>query len=333
MSATELVCAAAVATVCVFNFVFGPLSLIAAGADGKFGHHTRKTPTPTLLARVQGAWKRLIAVPAPLAWACMELPAFATFALFTFCSTALDRGDMSATTATVQPLVDQAAAIVPLWAAPHRNPLVLLFGLHYFHRAIIFPLRIALGSAGQAAPYPLYTVPMASFYCAVNGLAQCAAAFGPTVASPYRAAAPVFAFLFVLCAWWNWVADAYLLLLVERRRNATTPADAGYAIPMETEAEVRALPSRYRGAVAAVFKRVDMAHYFFEISEWWCYALGSALAASRTGTALDWAPVVFALGTTVMLTGRGLPRHWWYQRTFGPRYTRLNRRGVIPFLC
>jgi hypothetical protein len=323
----------AAAFVFTFGVVMGPMAAIAAGSDGKFGMNTAASPALGVFARALRAVEHIQRIPAPLTWFCMEFPAFAAFMLFNFCPVTVALDDTT-TTLTAHVLTaaahSEAGTILAPLSGIWRNPATILFAAHYFHRSIIFPLRIWAGTAGQAAPFPSYAVIMGSVFCSVNGLAQNGAA--SSVTKTLYEVVPgnllPYAILFVACMWWNAAADAYLLYLKRMSK--------GYAIPMESEVESRRLPARFRGAVGAMFRRVDFPHYFFEICEWCVFFCASVhLSLGRPPLLRNitiWSAGAFAFTSVCILLGKGLPRHLWYINTFGGRYQKLGRKALIPFI-
>jgi protein-S-isoprenylcysteine O-methyltransferase Ste14 len=207
-------------------------------------------------------------VPAPVGWFLMELPAVLVPAVL------FAVGDRRGPTAIV---------------------FLLLWEIHYVHRAIVYPLR----RRGGGRRMPLSVMGMAFLFNVVNGYlnGRYLFALGPyyppswLVDERFLAGAA----LFVVGLSVNLHADGVLLHL-QRRRD-------GYAIP--------------RGGL---YRFVSCPNYLGEIVEWagWAVATWSLPGLS------------FAAWTTANLAPRALAHHRWYRERF-PDYP-PERRALVPFL-
>ena len=182
----------------------------------------------------------------------------------------------------------------------HHSPAELLLGAlwlgHYFHRAILFPLRMKM----SARPTPLVICLMAVIFNLGNAYLNSRWLY--TLSPGYPDAwlrDPRFLggiALFVIGFAINYRADRTLAGL---RKGS----DGGYQIP--------------RGGL---YELISCPNYFGEMLEW----SGFALAAwSLPG-------LTFALWTAANLAPRAITHHRWYRETF-PDYPR-RRRALIPFV-
>jgi hypothetical protein len=203
-------------------------------------------------------------------------------------------------------IMESPSALVPLlcWvlgehrADPARLSLLLLWELHYVHRAFVFPFRLRAG----ARRMPI-SIPAAAFaFTLVNGYLNGRWLF--TFAPPGQygvawLADPRFvlgAALFLAGYLINQHADKVLLDL---RR----PGETGYKIP--------------RGGL---YRLVSCPNYLGEIVEWSGFALASW---SLPG-------LCFAIWTVANLLPRAVAHHRWYRETF-PEYP-AERRALIPYV-
>jgi len=222
-----------------------------------------------------GRYSSLSAMPlinAKLSWIIMEVP---SLILSSYCFLVL--GD----TAHFQ--------------SPANWILFLLFTVHYFHRAVIYPLRT------KSKPLPIL-IPISSlFFTAFNGYLQGRALghYAPAYPKEYLFDVRflVGVILFIAGFGINYHSDAVL-------RNLRKPGETlEYKIP-------------YGGA----FNFVTAANYFGEIVEWGGFAL-----ACWTVNAF-----AFFLFTTLYLSARARHHHIWYLKKFD-NYPK-NRKIVIPLI-
>jgi 3-oxo-5-alpha-steroid 4-dehydrogenase 1 len=211
-------------------------------------------------------------LPAKLAWVLMELP---------------------------------AAAVMPacfFWAWPSVPPVawvfLLLWEMHYLHRAFVFPMRLAAGSRPMPVVVVLSGIAFNLFNGYLNGRGL--TVFGERLPLQWLMDTRFLGglALFLLGMFINRQADRVLL---ELRRS--TSASGEYLIP-------------YGG----LYRLVSCPNYLGEMLEW----LGWAVLT------WSWAGFGFFVWTTANLLPRALAHHAWYREKF-PDYPR-RRRAVIPFV-
>jgi protein-S-isoprenylcysteine O-methyltransferase Ste14 len=174
--------------------------------------------------------------------------------------------------------------------------LLVMWEIHYLHRAIVYPLRLR----GRDKSMPLVIVASGFFFNLVNGylngrgITAFAPAYGVRWLSDPRFLVGVA--LFFTGFFINLRSDAILL-------NLRKPGETGYQIP-------------YGG----LYRFISSPNYFGEIVEW----TGWALACWSLG------PASFAVWTFANLMPRAVAHHRWYRRTF-PEYPQ-ERRAIIPFV-
>lgn len=204
-----------------------------------------------------------------LAWWIMEVPASLGFALFFFAG-------------------EHSREPVPL-------ALFLLWQLHYFDRAFLYPLRIRVGRRTT----PLATVASGFAYNCINAFLNGTSLSAVTRYEPSWFGDPRFLLgVALFLAGWtiNRWADTVL-------RNLRRPGETGYAIP--------------RGGL---YEAISCPNYFGELIEWvgWAVATWSLAGLS------------FAVFSAANLLPRAVANHNWYQEQF-PDYP-PRRRAVIPFV-
>ncbi|XP_002981079.2 steroid 5-alpha-reductase DET2 [Selaginella moellendorffii] len=189
-------------------------------------------------------------------------------------------------------------------AAAAPRLLLLLFLAHYFHRTLLYPLRLSRRSS-SSTPMPLVTAVLAALFNALNTYIQLRwiSHFG---FYPERwihsAQFAIGAFLFVAGMAINIWADGVLIAL--RKQRSSAKESVSYRVP-------------YGG----LYEFVSCPNYLGEIVEW----LGWAI--------LTWSPagLGFFLYTVATLAPRACAHHRWYVDKF-PDYPR-GRTPLIPFLC
>lgn len=216
------------------------------------------------------------------------------------------RSRLPAISATVGWVVmETPSALVPLAClllGEHRDPgriaLLLLWELHYVHRAFIFPFR----RRGGERTMPI-SVPAAAFaFTSMNSYLNGRWIFTLAPASDYGAAwlaDPRFiagALLFLIGYAINQHADHVLF-------NLRKPGETGYKIP--------------RGGLYGL---VSCPNYFGEMVEWAGFALASWSLAGAC----------FAIWTIANLLPRAVSHHRWYREKFTDYPA--ERRAVIPYL-
>jgi steroid 5-alpha-reductase/3-oxo-5-alpha-steroid 4-dehydrogenase 1 len=173
---------------------------------------------------------------------------------------------------------------------------LILWELHYVHRAFVFPLRMR----GRRKPMPLVTALMGSSFQVVNvGLVGLSLFFYAPAYGRDWLLDPRFLFgtvVFVTGFVVNFRADTILL-------NLRRPGEDGYRIPF-----------------GGMYRFVSCPNYLGEILEWFGFAL-----ATWSLPALS-----FGLWTAANLVPRAITNHKWYRAQF-PDYP-VERRAVLPFV-
>lgn len=180
--------------------------------------------------------------------------------------------------------------------SPVAIAFLLLWEVHYVHRAFIFPFR----RAGAPRRMPLAVCAMAVVFNLMNGYLN--GRWLNTLSPPYAdgwLTDPRFlagAALFVAGYLVNFQSDEIL-------RRLRAPGETGYKIP-----------------TGGLYRWVSSPNYLGEIIEWSGFALATW---SLPGLA-------FALWTVANLAPRAVSHHRWYREKF-PEYPR-ERRALIPYL-
>ena len=194
--------------------------------------------------------------------------------------------------------------LLPLYLLPGHRPeclrspgtaaLLTAFLAHYFHRAVVYPLRLRGGKPTPAAVWLL-----ALAFCVYNGFLQ-----GYQLLRTETCATPVdteFVAGGVL-----WVAGLLINLHSDGiLRALRKPGEKGYKIPK-----------------GGLFEYVSGANFFGECVEWTGFAL-----AARTLPA-----AAFAAFTWLNLGPRALQHHQFYLDKFKEEYPKLQRKALVPFL-
>ena len=173
---------------------------------------------------------------------------------------------------------------------------LLLWELHYFHRAFVFPFR----RRGKDQTMPLAIMLLGCIFNCINSYTN--GRYLTAMSEPYpnswfydpRFLLGVIVFLVGMAI--NQHSD---LILFRLRK----PGDTKYHIP-----------------TGGLFQFISAPNYFGEMVEWFGYAL------------LTWSPaaLVFAVWTVANLLPRGIAHHHWYQEKFSDYPS--DRKAVIPFL-
>jgi 3-oxo-5-alpha-steroid 4-dehydrogenase 1 len=180
------------------------------------------------------------------------------------------------------------------WRTP-ATVMIVLFFIHYGHRALIYPLMIRT----KGKKMPAVIMVSAMLFNTVNGslLGIWFSKFAHYAVDWYSDMRFIIGcVLFIIGMVINWRADYYLIGL--RGKGET-----GYKIPQ-----------------AGLFKLIASPNLFGEIMEWSGYAL---LTWSVPGLA-------FLIWTCANLIPRAAANHRWYKKTF-PEYP-ANRKRLIPYL-
>ncbi len=186
------------------------------------------------------------------------------------------------------------------WSGIHQQSLVniiliSLFGLHYLHRSIIFPLRIRT----KRKKMPVVIMLMGVFFNLINSFFIGYYLGNFKIYTVQWLQSPQFilgTLIFFIGALINLKSDAILIGL-------RTPGETGYKIP--------------RGGL---FKYISCPNLFGEVIEWMGYAI---LSWSLPGLA-------FFIWTIANLVPRAIAHHQWYLSKFED-YPK-KRKAVIPFL-
>lgn len=173
--------------------------------------------------------------------------------------------------------------------------MILLFFIHYSHRALVYPFMIRTNGKKM----PLVIMLSAILFNMVNGslLGIWFARFAKYPADWYLS--PFFITgiaVFIAGMAINWSADYYLIRLRK-------PGETGYKIPQ-----------------AGLFKWVTSANLFGEIMEWGGYAL----------LTLSLPALAFFIWTCANLVPRAVANQRWYRKQF-PGYPQ-SRKILIPFV-
>lgn len=173
--------------------------------------------------------------------------------------------------------------------------ILILFGLHYVNRSIVFPLRIKTN--GKKMPVSIMF--MAMFFNLVNGF-LIGYYLGEFMVYPIEwLRSPQFitgTIVFAAGMFINWQSDTILI-------NLRKPGETGYKIPQK-----------------GLFKYVSCPNLFGETLEWAGFAV---LTWSLPGLA-------FFVWTFANLIPRALSHHKWYKEKFED-YPK-ERKAVFPFL-
>ena len=221
-----------------------------------YGRHSQKKWGPT--------------INGTLGWFIMEFPSAITYAWFFFI------GNNSTNFFSIMFLV--------MWE------------IHYLHRALIFPLR----RRDTMSPMPLYVVLMGMFFNVINAFLNSYWINELSSGYPeewfFDITFIIGISLFVIGFLINFNADERLLKLKRE-------GDRGYKIPK-----------------GGFYKYISCPNYFGEIMEW----IGFAIAT--------WSPaaLTFAIWTCANLVPRALSHHKWYQEYFG-EYPK-ERKAIVPFI-
>jgi protein-S-isoprenylcysteine O-methyltransferase Ste14 len=173
---------------------------------------------------------------------------------------------------------------------------LLIWEMHYFHRAFIYPFRIR-----GKIKIPLVIVLMGLIFNGGNVYLQGRYLF---TLSPVQSSAWLYDLRFIIGATIFVIAFTINLKSDQILRNLRKPGDSsGYKIPYGN-----------------LYRYISCPNYFGEILEWIAWAV------------LTWSLVgfVFAIWTAANLIPRALAHHKWYHERF-PDYP-SNRKAIIPFL-
>nr|KYP47143.1 putative steroid reductase DET2 [Cajanus cajan] len=182
---------------------------------------------------------------------------------------------------------------------PKAQTLMAPFLLHYFHRTVLYPLRLLLTPPSKApTPFPLAVALMAFTFNSLNSYLQ-ARSVSHYIDYSTGLFWPRFflGLLLFFCGMWiNVWADRALLRLKGQGK--------GYVVPG-----------------GGLFELVACPNYFGEIVEW----LGWAVMT------WSWAGLGFCVYTFANLGPRARANRRWYLDKFGEDYPK-ERKGVIPYL-
>ncbi|NRB39444.1 MAG: DUF1295 domain-containing protein [Pseudomonadales bacterium] len=230
-----------------------------------------KLNSPVVYGRHDSGENRM-GVPTRLSWVIMEAPASLVFAWFVFTG--------------------------PLPVSAPMIALFIMWQLHYFHRAFIYPFQLKIRPGSTT---PLRMTLSGAFFCALNGFlngsflsyyAEFLQSNDWLYSPAFIIGVSLFAAGFVL----NKVSDKELMRLRKENPDA-------YSIP-------------YNGA----YRWVSCPNYLGELLTW----IGFACAAWSV------AGLVFAFMSASNLIFRAMDNHKWYHEKF-PDYPK-DRKAIIPFI-
>ena len=208
-----------------------------------------------------------------LGWVLMEAPVFALMLVFYIAWA-------------------DKTAVVPL-------VFLLLFELHYFQRAFVFPLMLKGHSR-----MPLAIVLMGMLFNSLNALMQGGWLFRLAPADRYTL---------------EWLGTPQFIA-------GTVLFLAGMAVNLHSDHVVRQLrrpgDSRHYLPDKGLYRYVTSANYFGELVEWCGFAL----------LTLSWSGAVFALWTFANLAPRAWRIHQRYERDFPDEMAARPRKCLIPFV-
>lgn len=171
----------------------------------------------------------------------------------------------------------------------------LIWQLHYFHRAFIYPFR----KTGGHKPFPLLLVGLAIVFNLMNGYINSYEVF---VYNSYEKD---------WCYQWPFIIGSTLFFI-------------GFFLNKQSDAILSALrqpgETRYSMPFGGAFKWVSNPHYLGELLEWCGWAV-------LTWSVAGWAFVAY---TFANLAPRALAHHRWYVATF-EKYP-AERKILIPFI-
>jgi len=174
---------------------------------------------------------------------------------------------------------------------------IMIWQIHYLHRAFIYPFTIR-GSSKM----PLSIALSGLLFNAVNTYVQGRWLFTFAPVSLYGI---------------SWLADPRFII-------GTVVFITGYAINKHADYVLRNLrkpgEKEYRIPAGGLYRLISCPNYFGEVVEWTGWAI---LTWSMAGS-------VFALWTAANLVPRAYQHHLWYKKTF-PDYPG-SRKSVIPFV-
>ena len=178
---------------------------------------------------------------------------------------------------------------------PANFILLVMFGMHYFNRSIIYPLRMNR----KSKPMPLAVMLCALLFCSINGYLQVHdLCYSNRLPEGYCCS---IRFLFGVCIFiggflTNLQSDTIL-------RGLKKQSDDGYRIP--------------RGGM---FEFVSCANFLGEIIEWTGFSIACRSRAS----------FAFCFFTCCNLIPRAVSHHRWYNDHF--KDYPLDRNAVLPYL-
>ncbi len=175
--------------------------------------------------------------------------------------------------------------------------LLMMWQLHYFHRAFIYPFQLKVKPGDSA---PLLVILLGSLYCGINGYLN--GSYISTYANHLTD---------------EWLADPRFLLGIALFAF-------GYYLNKRSDSILRHLrvnnPGTYQIPYGAGFRFVSMPNYLGEIITWTGFAIAAWSLAGLS----------FVLFTMANLVPRALANHRWYQHRFND-YPK-ERKAVFPFL-
>lgn len=185
---------------------------------------------------------------------------------------------------------------------PKAQLLISIFLAHYFHRTIIYPLRLFIKSPRRQMTnqFPVIIAALAFFFNLFNSYVQ------TRWVSHYAD--------YSRDKWFWWRFPGGLVVFV-----------IGMTVNIKSDYKLLGLKSvggsGYKIPKEGWFELVSCPNYFGETLEWLGWALMN----------WSWAGLAFLLYTCANLVPRAVSHHKWYLEKFGEDYPK-NRKIVFPFL-
>ncbi len=176
---------------------------------------------------------------------------------------------------------------------------LLLFQIHYFQRAFVFPFL--LRGKGRM---PIAIIAMGILFNTINALMQGGWIFYLAPADRYTP---------------DWLLTPQFII-------GTLIFLFGMVVNIQSDYIIRHLrrpgETVHRIPYGGMFRYVSSANYFGEFVEWVGFAV----------LTWSWSGAVFALWTFANLAPRAVALHKRYETEFGESFTRLHRKCILPFI-
>lgn len=189
--------------------------------------------------------------------------------------------------------------------------LLSMFFMHYFHRAILYPLKLK----GVSRKYPLEIASAAILFCIFNGYYQVYSLstlckYDDDWIYDFRFCLGIF--IFLLGMFINIKSDNILLKLKKKKIEQLLKEDK--SLEIESSNKYYVVPNEF------LFKFIASPNFLGEVLEWVGYGIA--------GWSLN--GMVFAFTTFNVLLSRALKNYHWYKTNFKD-YPK-NRKAMIPFI-